>query len=398
MADTLWADVGKLLPDVGGDVAIELVRFAHATASARGIANMLTLARSEADIPILPESLDSHPWLLNCANGISTCGPASCCRTTGDKISSKLVPHDFVLGAEAESPMWDEFLATIFADNANMIRFVQRLFGSALVGQVFDHVLPILWGKGANGKSVLVETMLHVFGPDYGCKAVSDLLLAKRNDSHPTERADLHGKRLVACTETDENRRLAEALVKELTGGDTIKARRMREDFWSFKPSHTAVLVTNHKPEVRGTDLGTWRRLRLVPFSVTIPPENQDKRLAEKLHGETCGILRWCVEGCLAWQREGLGEPDEVTAATADYRDAMDVLGAFLADCCLTDPAVRVRASDLYHAYGKWCEARGESAKSGRVFGESMTERGFERIHSGGTWYRGVALTSDREE
>ena len=141
-----------------------------------------------------------------------------------------------------------------------MVRFLQRLFGSALVGQVIEHVLPILWGKGANGKSVLVETMLHVFGPDYGCKAASDLLLAKRIDSHPTERADLHGKRLVACVETDENRRLAEGLVKELTGGDTIKARRMREDFWSFKPQHTALLVSNHKPEVRGTDNGIWRR------------------------------------------------------------------------------------------------------------------------------------------
>ena len=170
---------------------------------------------------------------------------------------------------------------------------------------MFDHVLPILWGKGANGKSVLVETMLHVFGPDYGCKAVSDLLLAKRNETHPTERADLHGKRLVACTETDENRRLAEALVKELTGGDTIKARRMREDFWSFRPSHTAVLVTNHKPEVRGTDMELgdgcgWcrsaspfrRRIRIIDW-----PRSYTVKRAASCGGASRGVWHGNVRG-----------------------------------------------------------------------------------------------------
>src|SRR5690606_27269542 len=142
----------------------------------------------------------------------------------------------------------------------------------------------------------------------------------------------LFGKRLVVCCETEDNRRFAEAAVKELCGGDTVKARRMREDFWSFKPSHTLMLVTNHKPVVKGTDNGIWRRLRLIPFNQRFwdpnrgesgPPELQaDSRLKDKLRPELAGIVAWLVRGCIEWQREGLGQPDEVTAATAEYRDA----------------------------------------------------------------------------
>ena len=401
VATVIWAEIAKLVPVVGADVAVELVRFGHATASARGIGNMLALARSEAGIPILPDALDAQAWLLNCRDGTIDLKTGKLLPHRRDDNITKIVPHDHMQGPEAECPLWDDFLDKIFGGNRGMVGFVQRLFGSALVGEVIEHVLPILWGKGSNGKTVLIETIRHVLGDDYACKAASDLLLAKRNDSHPTERADLHGKRLVICAETDENRRLAEGLVKELTGGDTIKARRMREDFWSFKPSHTAVLTTNHKPEVRGTDHGIWRRLRLVPFVVTFwdrgkgesgPPELEaDKHLAAKLQAEAAGILRWLVEGCLAWQRGGLDEPAEVTAATAEYRSAMDVLAAFIGDHCIIDPGVRVKAGDLYAAYCKWCETNGETAKGSRTFGEAVAEK-FERKISNGKWYHGIGL------
>jgi hypothetical protein len=165
-------------------------------------------------------------------------------------------------------PRWRTALDAILAGDAKMVQFVCRLFGAALAGEVIDHVLPILHGSGSNGKSLLTETMLEVFG-DYADKASSDLLLVKHGESHPTEKADLFGKRLVFAVETDEGRRLSESLTKELTGGDTIKARRMREDFWSFKPQHTVVLVTNHKPRVAGTDHAMWRRLTLVPFTTS---------------------------------------------------------------------------------------------------------------------------------
>jgi len=359
---------------------------------------MLALARSEASIPILPEAMDTDPWLLNCSNGTVDLRNGTIRQHRQSDYITKLVPHDYVPGAEADCPLFEQFLLRIFDGNAAMIGFLQRLFGYSLVGQVIEHILPIFWGKGANGKSVLIEITLFVFGPDYSCKAVSDLLLAKSGNAHPIERADLHGKRFIACVETDENRRLAEGLVKELSGGDTIKARRMREDFWSFKPSHTAVLVTNHKPEVRGTDTGLWRRLRLIPFTVTIPPEEQDKRLTEKLQAEAPGILRWLVTGCLAWQRDGLGEPDEVKTATAEYRSDSDIIAAYIEDHCFVDPSVRARSSTLYADYAKWCNERGEDPKSERVFGQALTERDFKRFTSNGTWYRGIALRSNDAE
>src|SRR5262249_18726722 len=159
--------------------------------------------------------------------------------------------------ARVDCPLWIEALDKIFGGDADLIRFVRRLFGSAMVGQVVEHVLPIFWGRGANGKSVIAETMQDVFG-EYGGKAPGDPLLVKRGEVHPTERAGLHGKRLVMCMETDEGRRMSEAITKELTGGDTVTARRVKEDFWSFKPSHTLVLATNHKPRVHGSDHAIW--------------------------------------------------------------------------------------------------------------------------------------------
>ena len=158
---------------------------------------------------------------------------------------------------------------------------------------------------------------------------------------------DLHGKRFVACIETDDGRRLAESLVKELTGGDPIRARPVREDFWEFMPTHKVVLACNHRPTVRGTDHAIWRRLKLVPFSVVIPPSERDKSLPVKLRTELPGILAWAVRGCLDWQRHGLGEPKAVIDATADYQSGEDTLRNFISECCVTGPDSRVKAADL---------------------------------------------------
>ena len=194
---------------------------------------------------------------------------------------------------------------------------MQRLAGYALTGDTSEHVLPFLYGTGANGKTTLINALMQTLG-DYAQLAAPDLLLAKRG-AHPTELADLFGMRFVASASVEDGRRLAESLAKQLTGGDRVKARRMREDFWEFEPTHKIFLAANHKPIVRGTDHGIWRRVKLVPFTVTVPAEEQDKRLAEKLTAEAAGILAWAVRGCLDWQSDGLGEPEEVKAATKEY-------------------------------------------------------------------------------
>jgi putative DNA primase/helicase len=226
------------------------------------------------------------------------------------------------------------------------------------------------------------------------------LLMATKSDRHPTELADLHGKRLVAAVETADGGYLSEALVKQLTGGDSIRARRMREDFWQFQVSHTVILATNHKPTIRGTDHGIWRRIRLVPFAVTIPDAEQDKQLVAKLRAEWPAILRWAVVGCIDWQRNGLGAPAEVQQATESYRTESDVLGAFLEERCIVGDGRHVRAGDLYQAYKRWADEHGEHVESLTRFGGRITERGFSkgRDYHNRVVYLGLGLVSDTSD
>jgi putative DNA primase/helicase len=402
VADIIWNHTAKLLPDLDYATAKELTAFARYTAGARGVANMVTLAKSEPGIPILPATLDADPWLLNCGNGTvdlrtGTIRP----HERGDLITT-LCPTEYTAGAEVECPLWELSADRVFGGNPALTGFSQRLLGSAIVGTVVEHILPIFWGDGSNGKGAMLETVMDVIGPDFACKIAADVLLASKGDRHPTELADLHGKRLVVASETDDGRRLREGLLKEITGGDTIKARRMREDFWQFKPSHTLILLTNHRPTVRGTDHGIWRRLCLVPFTQkfwdadrgeTGPPELQaDKHLRDRLRAEHSGILRWLVAGCIQWQANGLQEPDEVRAATADYRATQDVLGAFLDECCIFGNSYTSKASDVRKRYQSWCDDNGQRPVNGNRFGEAMTERGVTRRKNSGIVYDGVAL------
>jgi len=359
------------------------------------ITDALHLAKSEAGIPVSPSELDADPWLLNCENGTIDLRPGELREHRREDLITKLIPttHD----QEATAPTFEVFLERILPSEP-VRRFVQRAVGYAATGIVSEEILPILHGVGANGKSTLINACMEVLG-DYAIQAAPDLLLAKRG-SHPTELADLFGARFVASVEVEEGRRLAESLVKQLTGRDPIKARRMREDFWQFDPTHTVFLATNHRPEVRGTDHAIWRRIRLVPFTVTIPRAEQDKALPEKLRAELPGILRWIIEGCRAWQREGLGEPREVLAATGQYREDMDVLAAFIADRCVVHPSASAGATPLYNAYKEWCEEHGETKEKQTKFGLRLRERGFRDDRDSKTRrkiWRGIGLFSNED-
>jgi putative DNA primase/helicase len=367
----------------------KLIAWAIKTQQAARLAAMIRLAESESGIPIKPEDFDRDPWALNCLNG------------TLDLRTGKLRPHeraDYLTKLcpveyhpDATCPLWERSLSRILDGKSNLLDYVQRAVGYSLTGNVSEHVLFFLYGTGANGKSTFLLTLLWLLG-DYGLQAVSELLLSKTNESHPTERADLAGKRLAATIETDEGKKLAEALTKQLTGGDKVRARRMKEDFWEFEPQHKIWLAANHKPVIRGTDCAIWRRIKLIPFTVTIPENERDKDLVQKLRAEGPGILAWAVRGCLEWQKSGLGEPEEVKRATAEYRTQQDLTGTFLAECCLTGPDYRCRAKDLYDAFRQWCKSSGERELSQRRFGEALREKGFEDFTSNGTWYRGIAV------
>ena len=214
---------------------------------------MLDLARSEEGIPVLPEDLDHDPWLLNCMNGTLDLLTGQLREHRREDLITKLCPTAF--DQKAECPRWLQFLDEIFEDK-DLPDYIYRLLGYCLTGDTSEHILAVFHGNGANGKSVLVNTVLAVLGEDYAMTAMPDLLLARRGEHHPTEIATLFGKRLLVCHETGAGRRLNEALVKWLTGGDKLQARRMREDFWEFHPTHKAILVTNYKPEVHRSGRG----------------------------------------------------------------------------------------------------------------------------------------------
>jgi putative DNA primase/helicase len=361
--------------------------------SAKRIADALRLARSEPGIPILPRQLDANPWLLNVLNGTIDLRTDEIRPHDREDLITKIVPVEY--DPEAKAPTFESFLERILPSEA-LRRFVQRSIGYAAAGVVSEEVLVILNGVGANGKSTLVNVVMEALG-DYAMQAAPDLLLAKRG-SHPTELADLFGARFVASVETDEGKRLAEGLVKQLTGRDPIKARRMREDFWQFDPTHTVFLATNHRPEVKGTDHAIWRRLKLAPFEITIPEAEQDKGLPEKLREELPGILAWIVRGCREWQRDGLGEPEEVRSATTSYRADMDVLAGFIEDRCVVDPDAWTKFADLYASYQDWCDESGEKAETKRRFGTRLKERGFEPDRGTGNVpiRRGIGLRDDQ--
>lgn len=381
------------------------MKWALGSESAQRINALLDLAQSEPGIPVLADDLDRDPWLLNCPNGTLDLRSGHLREHRPEDLLTKLCPT--VYQAQASCPTWERFLATVFEDEA-LIAFVQRLFGYCLTGDVREQILPIFWGPGANGKTTLLTTVQEVLGSDYALTANEDLLVKRRGERHPTEVAQLFKIRLVVAEETEEGAALNEKRVKALTGGGRLRGRGMRQDFWEFASTHKVILVTNHKPTIRGRDPAIWRRLRLVPFEKVfwnpdeapaqgqgLPPElKQDKDLPQKLAAEREGTLAWMVRGCLDWQRQGLTAPAKVMEATKAYREAEDVVAQFLQECChLGSPDYRIRAGALYEAFKGWLARSGQEEMSHRTFGEDVGSRpGITKKQSNGTWYHGIIL------
>jgi putative DNA primase/helicase len=360
------------------------------------IEHMVFLAQSEPGIAVKTDEWDRHGWLFNVQNGTIDLRTGKLKKADPKDCITKICAIAF--DPDAACPLWDQTLKLFFQGNEQLIAYFQEICGYAMVGEVRDHVLPICHGLGQNGKSTILGALLETFGPDFAMKCPPEMLMAKGYDSHPTDRADLFGKRLVVAIETESGRRLNETLVKELTGGDRIRARRMREDFWEFPPTHTVMMGTNHKPVVRGTDHAIWRRLKLVPFLVTVDGKQDDTAMPHKLKSERAGILAWCVRGCLRWQQQGLSEPTEVTDATKAYRAEQDVLGSFLTEYTLQDNSVRCKCGELYAKYKKWAEDGSEHVLTMTAFGTAMQERGFKTHKISVKWYLGIALRQSADE
>jgi putative DNA primase/helicase len=396
------------------EAARALMGHVKASLSTAKLKALVECAQSEEGIPVQPEDLDSNPWLLTVVNG------------TIDLKTGQLQPHlaaDLITKClktpydpQATCPTWLAFQWRIMGgslgeddpdtmgagelDNrrvadacaTRLIAFKQRYTGYALTGDTREQCLCLYHGSGSNGKTTELET-LKVLLDDYAQSTPSAALLVKdRQDATLNDIARLRGARLVTAVEIGDGKRLDEELVKRLTGGDTMTARFLYGEFFDFTPQFKLIVGCNHLPKIRGTEHAIWRRIHRVPFTVTIPESEQDKMLPARLRAELPGILCWLVQGCLAWQREGLGVPDEVTQANKDYRASMDIVGRFIEECCVVDQVVRTKASALYEAYRRWAEAGHEYVVSLTTFGLRMEEQGFTKARSGGIWREGIGL------
>lgn len=361
------------------ELAKAFERHAVSSGNHRRILAMISQAESEPGITILANGLDADPWVFNCGNGTIDLRTGDLRPHCRDDLISKT--SEITYNPNAQCPTWERFISEVFQGDDDLVRFVHSAAGYTLTGDTREQVFFILHGCGSNGKSTFIGVLRDIFG-DYETKTSTDTLVEKNNTSNTNDVAALRGARFVSAIETSAGKRLAEALVKELTGQDAVTARFLYQEFFTFLPVFKLWLACNHVPIIQGQDHGIWRRIRLVPFGVQFQDADhdtgpyKDKDLPEKLKSEYEGILAWLVRGCLDWQKDGLPTAKAVRAATGKLQQDMDVLGGFLGECCVFARNAQVTAKDLYTAYCKWAEANGEKPLSQRWFGLRLAERG----------------------
>jgi len=346
--------------------------------SAQRLAAMINLAESETGITLSTEKLDADPHLLGVQNGIIDLRTITFREAQRKDYVTKLAGIAF--DPDARCPEWGKFLKKVLSID-DLIGYVQRAVGYVLTGLTGEEVMFILWGLGANGKSTFRETIFALLG-DYAAGADASMLVTtKRTGGATPDLARLHGRRLVTINETDQNDILNESRVKFITGHDVITARNLYQEPFDFTPTHKAFVTTNHKPIVRGTDEGIWRRLHLLPFTETIPINERDRNFRQNvLMPELPGILNWALEGLRAYQKDGLNPPQGVLLATQDYRADMDLVGRWLEERCDQNPQGKETSAALYGDYELWAKAEIGFTMTPIAFGRELGDRGFEKI------------------
>lgn len=334
------------------------------------------------------DEFDRGPMLLPVANGTIDLRTGELHSHRREHLATRVVPVWY--DRASRCPTWLDFLERVLPDEG-IRRFAQRAAGYSISGSTAEQVLFFLYGSGRNGKSVFIETLAALTG-EYHMATRIDSLSVTKGGGIPSDIARLVGARLVTVSETPDGARLNEPLVKDLTGGDTISACFKYKEWFDFRPEFKLWIRGNHKPVIRGTDDGIWRRVLLIPFAVQIPEADVDPALPDKLHEELPGILAWAVDGALEWQRTGLQPPRTVADAVSEYRHEMDTFGEFIEDCCFALPHLVTTSKALYQRYQKWCDETGHQPLSRTRFGAALGARGFEKEKVGTIRWRGIGL------
>jgi len=359
--------------------------------SAKGLSNSVQLLKGQPGVQVFANQLDTDDMLLGVMGGMVVNLKTGIARpqTASDLITKSA---GCVFDPDATCPLFENFLQSIFRGDVDLIDYIQTWLGYALTGLTREQQLLFGYGIGANGKSVLFSILQALMGA-YAIAAPVDTIMMRGKEGPKSHLlARLEGARLVIANETADNQALAENLIKEMTGGEKMAADAKYKDVVEFQPKFKLVVVGNHKPVIRGTDSGIWRRLHMVPFDRVLSEVEQDRDLLGKLKAELPGILNWAIKGCLNWQRTGLLMPDVMRRSVEEYRNESDVIGLWLDEKCETAPALFVAASTLFMSYKNWCEANGHFASSTTLLGKRLADRGFSKRKSGTVTWRGLAL------
>jgi putative DNA primase/helicase len=345
----------------------------RAIASAKTRAAVVSLASEDRRLAATIELWDADPWLLNTPGGVVDLRTGALRAHRPDDYMTKITA---VAPDASPTPLWNAFLAKVTNGDEKFQKYLARVFGYCLTGITQKHALFFLFGWGGNGKGVAMNTIAGIMA-DYHRTAPIETFTESHQDRHPTELAMLRRARLVTSVETEVGRRWAESRIKTLTGGDPISARFIRQDFFEFKPQFKLMIAGNHKPGLRSVNEAIRRRLNLLPFTVKIT--EPDKELTNKLVAEWPGILAWMIDGCVAWQKDGLAPPAAVTQATEDYLQGEDAIKRWLEECCAEVANEWTDIGTLFHCWKQWAEASGEFAGSSKLFSQRLEEQGFVR-------------------